>query len=462
MATNPKAGFSSRLVRIGGLRVDADDGIATAVQSNSEADVVDPALKKRNGRIMAVVFLTLFLDLLGFGIILPVQPFYAESFGATATVVTLIGACYSLMQFIFAPFWGRLSDRIGRRPVILTSVFFGGIGWLILGFANGLWMFVLARAIAGFGNANLGTVQAVVADITTGKDRARGMGIVGAAFGLGFLFGPIIGGIFGAAYGAHVPALIAAGLAGVNWIAAFFLLPESRVVGTAVDAVSTDGHGPRRSIFPVQAMREALKLPSVAPLLLMNLVFGVGFSLMEAALSLFIERQFVPSETFGTDEGHKMAARLAMYTLVSVGITAVIVQGGLIRPLRKRFDERALLVLGSLLIAFGFAGTATLGIMPPGTTTVGMLIALNVFVAAGSGVFSPSASALLSRSASADQQGAVLGVGQSVASLARVIGPSMAGFLLDQHRSLPFALGAVLLVVAALLTTRVRGTSPAV
>ena len=436
------------------------DGIARDVQSNPEADVVDPALKKRNGRIMAVVFLTLFLDLLGFGIILPVQPFYAESFGATATVVTLIGACYSLMQFIFAPFWGRLSDRIGRRPVILTSVFFGGVGWLILGFANGLWMFFLARAIAGFGNANLGTVQAVVADITTGKDRARGMGIVGAAFGLGFLFGPIIGGIFGAAYGAHVPALIAAGLAGVNWIAAFFLLPESRVAGKVADGVvDVDAHGPRRSIFPIHAMREALKLPSVPPLLLMNLVFGVGFSLMEAALSLFVERQFVPTEIFGTDEGHKMAARLATYTLVSVGVTAVIVQGGLIRPLRKRFDERALLVIGSVLIAFGFAGTALLGVMPPASTSVGMLIALNVFVAAGSGVFSPSASALLSRSAAVDQQGAVLGVGQSVASLARVIGPGMAGFLLDLHRSLPFALGAVLLVVAALLTTRVHTTA---
>ncbi len=403
---------------------------------------------------MGVVFLTLFLDLLGFGIILPVQPFYAESFGASATVVTLIGACYSLMQFLFAPFWGRLSDRIGRRPVILTSVLFGGIGWLILGMANGLWMFVLARLVAGFGNANLGTVQAVVADVTTGKDRARGMGIVGAAFGLGFLFGPVIGGVFGSLYGAHVPALIAAGLAVVNWFAAFFLLPESRVKSTAVDVVA-DGHG-RRSVFPIAAVREAMAIESVAPLLVMNLVFGIGFSLMEAALSLFVERQFVPANLFGTEEGHKLAARLAMFVLVSVGVTAVLVQGGLIRPLRARFNEKQLLAAGALLVAFGFAGTAALGLTRNGTLPIAAMIALNVVVAAGSGVFSPSASSMLSRSVDADRQGAVLGVGQSVASLARIIGPGVAGLLLDAHRSLPFAAGAVLLLVAALLTRRLK------
>ena len=440
------------------MRDDNDGGIAIAVENAPAADVVDPALKKRNGRIMVVVFMTLFLDLLGFGIILPIQPFYAESFGASATVVTLIGACYSLMQFLFAPFWGRLSDRIGRRPVILTSVFFGGIGWFILGFANGLWMFVLARLVAGFGNANLGTVQAVVADVTTGKDRARGMGIVGAAFGLGFLFGPIIGGIFGSMYGAHVPALIAAGLAGVNWIAAFFLLPESRAVGArkADIVVVADAHAPRRSVFPVGALREVAHLEGVAPLLWMSLIFGIGFALMEAALSLFVERQFVPTALFGTEDGHRMAAKLAMYVLVSVGVTAVIVQGGLIKPLRKLFSERRLLLVGSLLIAFGFAGTAALGLTENGALPIAVLIAFNIFVAAGSGVFSPSQSALLSKCADDEHQGAVLGVGQSVASLARIIGPSMAGLLLDAHRALPFALAAVLMVFAAALTTRIR------
>ncbi len=401
---------------------------------------------------MGVVFLTLFLDLLGFGVILPVQPFYAESFGATATVVTLIGASYSLMQFICAPLWGRLSDRIGRRPVILVSIAFACVGWLILGFASALWMFVASRLIAGFGNANLGTVQAVVADITAPKDRAKGMGMVGAAFGLGFLFGPIIGGVFGSRYGAHVPALIAAGLAMVNWFAAYFLLPESHPPEKRT-VVVTDGNGPRRSIFPMQALKEALAMPGVAPLLVMGLVFGVGFSLMEAALSLFVERQFVLPSLFGTEDGHKEAARLSMFVLVTVGVTAVIVQGGLIRPLRARFGERSLLLVGSILIAIGFAGTAAIPFLD---WPFMAMIALNVVVAAGSGVFSPSSSSLLSRSVPDDRQGAILGVGQSVASLARIIGPSMAGALLDVHRSIPFALGAALLVVAAFLTLRVR------
>jgi multidrug resistance protein len=437
------------------LRGGRDGGIASGVNDTSPValPLPDPADVARRKKIMGVVFLTLFLDLLGFGVILPVQPFYAESFGASATVVTLIGASYSLMQFICAPLWGRLSDRVGRRPVILVSIAFACVGWLILGFAQALWMFVASRLIAGFGNANLGTVQAVVADVTAPKDRAKGMGMVGAAFGLGFLFGPIIGGVFGSRYGAHVPALIAAGLAALNWFAAYFLLPESHPAEKRTAAVVVDGHGPRRSIFPLQALKEALAMPSVAPLLVMGLVFGVGFSLMEAALSLFVERQFVLPPAFGTDAGHKEAAYLSMLVLVTVGVAAVIVQGGLIRPLRARFGERSLLLGGSLLVAVGFAGTAALPFL---SLPFAAMLALNVVVAAGSGVFSPSSSSLLSRSVPDDRQGAILGVGQSVASLARIIGPSMAGALLELHRSIPFALGAALLLVAAVLTRKVR------
>ncbi len=429
---------------------------SASVDADAVVDAQAVADAKQRKRTLGIVFLTLFLDLLGFGIILPVQPFYAESFGATATVVTLIGASYSLMQFLFAPFWGRLSDRIGRRPVILVSIAFACVGWLILGFAHALWMFVLSRLVAGFGNANLGTVQAVVADVTPPKDRAKGMGMVGAAFGLGFLFGPIIGGVFGSRYGADVPALIAAGLAVVNWLAAFFMLPESHPPEKRGQPVVADGHGPRRSIFPVESLKEALKLPSVAPLLIMGLVFGVGFSLMEAALSLFVEREFVPTDIFGTEEGHKQAANLAMQVLVTVGVTAVIVQGGLIRPLRQRFGERTLLLIGAVLIGLGFAATAAIPFLH---LPFMAMIGINVVVAVGSGVFSPSSSSLLSRTVPADRQGAILGVGQSVASLARIIGPSMAGALLDVHRSLPFALGATLLMIAAVLTLRVQAPS---
>lgn len=408
----------------------------------------------RRRRTLGVVFLTLFLDLLGFGVILPVQPFYAESFGASATVVTLIGASYSLMQFVCAPLWGRLSDRIGRRPVILVSIAFACVGWLILGLANALWMFVASRLIAGFGNANLGTVQAIVADVTSAKDRAKGMGLVGAAFGLGFLFGPVIGGVFGGRYGPEVPAFIATGLSAVNWVAAFFLLPESYTAERRAAARGvSDGHDESRSLLPMQALKQAMAMPSVAPLLVMGFVFTVGFSLMEAALSLFVERQFVSPAIFGTEAGHKEAATLAMQVLVTVGITAVIVQGGLIRPLRNRFGEPTLLLAGSLLIAIGFGATAALPFL---TLPFMAMLAIQIVVALGSGVFSPSSSSLLSRSVPEDRQGAILGVGQSVSSLGRIVGPGVAGALLDLHRSLPFALGAVLLVIAAALSLRVR------
>lgn len=417
-----------------------------------------------NKRVLGVVFLTLFLDLLGFGVILPIQPFYAESFGASATVVTLIGATYSLMQFVFAPVWGRLSDRVGRRPVVLVSVAFAFAGWMVLGFANALWMLVLSRAIAGFGNANLGTVQAIVADVTKPEDRAKGMGLIGAAFGLGFLFGPIVGGVFGSKYGPQVPAFIAAGLAALNWILAALILPETKKLST-----SSPGPAPapelRRSLFPFAAMREAGRIPGVSPLLAMGFVFTVGFSLMEAALSLFLERQYLPASLIGTEEGGKQAASLAMQVLVTVGVTAVIVQGGAIRRLRQSFNEVQLVLAGAVLISLGFVLWAAL---PFVDLPFAANFPITILIACGSGVFSPSSSSLLSRTADEQRQGMVLGVGQAVSSLGRIFGPAMSGFLLDLHRSLPFALGAVLLAIAAVLATRVKlptstplSTSPA-
>jgi MFS family permease len=423
----------------------------------AEAVTVDEGaqLKQRQRRAMIVAFLTLFLDLLGFGVILPIQPFYAESFGASATVVTLIGAAYSLMQFLFAPMWGRLSDRVGRRPVVLISIAFACAGWLILGFASGLWMLVAARAVAGFGNANLGTVQAIVADVTRPEDRARGMGLIGAAFGLGFLFGPVVGGIFGGLYGPTVPAFIACGLAVVNWLFAFFMLPETRKAGVVVDNPHL-----RRSIFPFSAMREAWRIESVAPLLLLGFVFTVGFSLMESALSLFVERQFVSDAIAGIDpavlvEHHKTAARLTMFVLVTVGIAAVIVQGGLIRPLRSRYSEKQLIIAGSLLITAGFLAVAA---VPFTALPFWAMLPIAAVIAVGSGVLTPSSSSLLSRSVDETRQCSVLGVGQAASSLGRFVGPASSGFLLDLHRSTPFLVGAVLLVIAAGLATRVKTT----
>jgi MFS family permease len=403
--------------------------------------------------VLGVVFLTLFLDLLGFGVILPVQPFYAKSFGASAAVVTLISAGYSLMQFIFAPVWGRLSDRIGRRPVVLTSVAFACLGWFILGSANALWMLVLSRLVAGFGNANLGTVQAIVADVLPPKDRARGMGMIGASFGLGFLFGPVVGGFASAKWGMAAPAFISAGLAVLNLSLAAAFLKEThpRHVGTTPTAPSPYA---RRSLFPLDAMREAFAIHDARAMLLVGFVYAVGFSLMESALSLFIEQAFVPHDILGTDAGNRMAARLTMQVLVTVGLTAVVVQGGLIRPIRKALNEKQMLTGGAFLIVIAFAVNAVLPLFDH--VPVAAMYPIMVVLSVGSGLYTTTASSLLSRSVDDERQGSVLGVGQSMSSLGRILGPAMAGTLLTVWPGLPFGVGAMLLLVAVVLASTVK------
>ena len=383
---------------------------------------------------LGVVFVTLFLDLLGFGILIPIQPFLAESFGARAGVITLLTASYSLMQFVFAPMWGRLSDRIGRRPVVLTSIAIAGCGFLVFGFASSLWMLFAARMVAGFGNANLGTVQAIVADVTEGKDRAKGMGIVGAAFGLGFVFGPVIGGLVGARFGPNMPAFVSAGLAALNWALAFAILPETRKAGAPAAA---------RGFFALAALKRASAYVNVPALLAIVFVFTMGFSLMETSLALFIEHTFVPSGD------HKEATRLTTYVLGVVGVTAVIVQGGLIGRLRKIAGEKALIVGGCALIAASFVAMAF-------TPSYAWMFPVAVVLSTGSGVFSPSQSSLLSRSVAGDEQGAMLGVGQSMSALGRIFGPAASGVLFEQMHGAPLLVGAGLVAIGGAIALSLR------
>ncbi len=176
---------------------------------------MSPSPSKR--RIQGIALLTVFLDVLGFGLLIPVQPFFAEEMGARPAVVTMLGTAYSLMQVIFTPMWGRLSDRVGRRPILLVSIAAAACGWLVFGFAQSLpWLFA-ARALSGFGNANIATAQAVLADTSESKDRARAMGLVGMALGMGFLLGPVLGGVLGQ-WGFRLTAFVAAGLAAINWL----------------------------------------------------------------------------------------------------------------------------------------------------------------------------------------------------------------------------------------------------
>ncbi len=393
---------------------------------------------------LRVAFMTLFLDLLGFGIIIPIAPFYAESFGAGPATVTLITACYSLMQFLFAPMWGALSDRVGRRPVVLVSIAIATVGYLVFGFAGSLWMLFAARMISGFGNANIGTVQAIVADVTSGADRAKGMGMIGAAFGLGFVFGPVIGGLVGSAWGPNAPAFVAAGLAALNWVFAFLKLPETRVLGASAREP--------RGFLGLTAIKKARRYLNLPQLLAISLVFTAGFAMMESTLGLFIEHSFVARDLIGTKEGGKMATWLTTWVMLVVGVTAVIVQGGLIGRLRKIAVERSLIVAGCALLVVSFA-------LMPFAPALGYAAVFPVVVvlAFGSGIFSPSQSSLLSRSVSSEEQGEMLGAGQSMSALGRIIGPVTGGALFQEcGAGMPFWAGAVLIALGLVIALTLK------
>jgi MFS family permease len=392
---------------------------------------------------MLVAFITIFLDLVGFGIVIPVQAFYTESFGASAATVTLLAASYSAMQFLFSPFWGNLSDRIGRRKIVLSSVCLSGLGHLAFGLAPSLpWLFA-ARMLAGFGNANIGTAQAIISDVTTPETRAKGMGLIGAAFGLGFIFGPAIGGAL-SQIGPTAPFFGAALLAVVNLLIASLFLPETlRRDGTAKAA-------PKHA-FSLVALKEHFRRPGNAKYLFaLTFVTTLGFAMMEMTCGLFIEHAWLGDQGLTSGEHIREASRLTAYFLVAVGITATIVQGGLIGRLQKRFGEVALARTGVVLLLVSLALFPTL----VGALSKPLFYLAAVMLATGSALLSPSAQALVSRAAGAEEQGETLGLNQSLSAHGRVFGPAAAGVLFGFLPGLPYYVGAVLMAIGTLLTLK--------
>ncbi len=369
-----------------------------------------------------VVFLTVVLDLLGFGIVIPLLTFYAESFHATPLQVTLLMACYSLAQFVFAPLWGQLSDRVGRRPVMLVSI--GLTALMLAGFASAtaLWMLFLFRTLHGAMTANISTAQACMADLTTPENRAKGMGLIGAAFGIGFTLGPWVGGELGKVSLA-LPLWIAAGLSALNFLLALAWLPETRHAGS----VPT-----QRSISPA-ALWRALTAPVVGLCILLTFFQVFSFALMESTFTLFAER------------AHGMRPEDIGRLFGFVGIISIVVQGGLIGRLVKRFGERPLVPLGLAMLAVG------VGLLPLAAPGAPLLAAFGV-MALGQSLCTPSLQALISRSAAASEQGSVLGSAQSIGALARASGPALGGVLFSASGpAAPFYAAAILLAGAVAL-----------
>lgn len=358
---------------------------------------------------LVVIFTTVFIDLVGFGIVIPVLPFYAEGtrFNATPRTVGLLFASYSIMQLVFSPLLGRLSDKYGRRPVLLISIIGTGIGFLILGFATTLWMLFVGRILDGITGGNISTAQAYIADVTSKEDRAKGMGLLGAAFGLGFVLGPAIGGIL-SGWGIAVPFLFAAGLCFANAVLLYFTLPETVTADHPARVSAAGGRG-------LSQLIESIAQPRLGFVLAIYFLFIVAFSIMTTSFSLYTIFRF------GYDAQH------TGYLFAYVGVIAVIIQGGLIGRLVKRFGELPLVIVGALC----FAGS--LFAIPFVGPDVGGLLALLI----GGGIFSmgnslatPALASLASKSVGPAQQGSVLGVTQSAASLARAVGPSLAAVLI--------------------------------
>jgi MFS transporter, DHA1 family, tetracycline resistance protein len=379
---------------------------------------------------LAILFVIVFVDLLGFGMVIPVMALYAEKLGATPASTGWLMTGYSAMQFVFTPIWGRLSDRFGRRPLLLGSIFMTALGFLGYALAPGFGWLLASRLFAGAATANIAIAQAYIADVTSPEGRARGMGLIGAAFGLGFVLGPALGGVL-SGVSMSMPGYAAAALAAVNGVAALFLLPEP----------TEHAQGQRRA--GLTALVEELRRPGIRRLIAVYFLSVMAFSAMEATFALLAKHRY------------GLAQSQVNYLFAFIGLLVVIVQGGLIGPLTRRFGEKALLVVGLALQAVGF-------LLLPWSPGLAGLCAACIPLSVGSGLTNPSLSSLLSRRARAEDQGGTLGMGQSAAALGRILGPiSATSAYQDVWFAAPYLGGAALLLLTAGIGATLRQASGA-
>ena len=376
---------------------------------------------------MLILFLIVFIDLVGFGIIIPLLPFFAEHYAASPAMVGFLMASYSLTQFIAAPFWGRISDRFGRRPVLLITLFGAAVSYVLLGVSNSLFMLFIARGLGGFMAGNISAAFAYVADVTTPENRSRGMGAIGAAFGLGFIAGPAIGGILAGPDPINAdfrtPALAAAGLSAIALVMAFFILKES--LSAEIRKQLAEMPAKNRA----QQFRDALNKPGVGLLIGLSFLATFVFAGMETTFAMWSERRM--------DWGPQQNG----YLFAFVGIIAALIQGGLVGKLVKKFGETNLVIQGAAALALGMLSI-------PFANSLLTLLGAMVVVAYGFSIITPSLNSLVSLQVGPDEQGGVMGVGRSATTLARVIGPAWAGLLFSfMGMDWPYFGGAAVMVL---------------
>ncbi|HVF30182.1 MAG TPA: MFS transporter [Pyrinomonadaceae bacterium] len=358
---------------------------------------------------LITIFLIVFIDLVGFGMVIPVLPIYAQTapFYASPFEIGLVVSIYSWMQFVFSPILGRLSDTYGRRPVLFISMLGSAVGYLVLGLANTILLVFVGRIISGITGGNISAAQAYIADITTRENRSRGMALFGAAFGLGFVLGPAIGGI-SSRYGVQIPFYIAACLSLIAAVAVYFVLPESRRLDSTMTGVPRGGG--------IADLINSLRERDFGSINLVYFLLVTAFSIMTTSFVLYTSFHF----------GYN--AEQNGYLFALVGITAVVGQAVLFHRLAARFGEAKLAAIGCLLMVFCFA---FIPFVTPQFTGLAGLIGVCIAVAFSNSLTSPALTSLASKVTHEHKQGSALGILQSGGSLARALGPTLAGPLLN-------------------------------
>ncbi len=376
---------------------------------------------QENKKQFVLIFIIAFLNLIGFGMIIPLLPHYAHSFQATIVDTGLLVASYAAAQFIGSPIWGRLSDKVGRRPVLIVTIGGSVLGYVLFGLAGTLWLLFLSRILSGFMSGNISVAQAYITDITDEKNRAKGLGLIGAAFGLGFIIGPGMGGLL-SVYGIEVPAYAAAGLNFFNLLFLAKLLPESYPPEKRITLKIR-----RRFGQSLSELREALARPLVGPLLYNRFFFSLAFAIFTTVFAIYAEFEM------------KLSTRLIAYLLTYVGVLMVLVQGVFIGRLTRIFSEGSLLFYSIPLMVAALVGWALV------KDVVALAVVL-LPLAVASGVFNTVINSSLSKAVLEEEVGGTLGLSMAIDSFTRILAPSAGSYLLASFGSwAPGTVAALLL-----------------
>lgn len=384
----------------------------------------------KNRSALVLIFLTVFIDLLGFGILIPILPsFSVKELHIDEAAIGIAIAIYSFVQFLFNPILGKLSDKYGRKPVIVVCLFLNAMGYIVFSFTHSYVLLLTSRVIAGIGGSSIGVAQAYIADVTTRENRSKGMGLIGAAFGLGFVFGPLMGGLL-SDFGYAVTGYVAAGFSFLAFLSTIFFLPESLKKNTVTETATSLQ---KRKLFDIAGMKKILQKPDLAVLILLFFILTFSFANIYGTFAL------LGLKVYGFTDMQNG------YMFGIVGLTSAIVQGGLIGRINKLMSKKMILIIGSLVIM------TALAMIPYAGTFLGLAI-VSIVLSYGTGTFQPTVLSLISEVTSEAEQGITLGMNQSLSSFARVLGPLWGGFAFEYlGYPFPFITGSIFTFIIFLL-----------